>query len=1131
MRLEKYILLVGALLTGLGIFSQTTLDTIEISKDSYVRSNSTGSNYGTSGNFYAYYNVTPYSWRGYLEADFSSIPENAIVISAELELYSTWGVSTYSHPMYLQRTEASWTETGITWSNQPTVSTSDQISVPDDDVDQNGWHSIDVKDHVQEMVNYPDLNHGWCLRVQSESGQTRGRSYHSREATSDSVPRIHIEYVFPIEIDGYTQHCTNGNSDGAIVPVVSKGSETYSSYEWFEFDGSGNTTSIESGTNISNAEVEGLDPGLYLLYVEDDEGTTGYRYFAVGEEGEETSVTIHPYHADTAALFGEDCIQSHSNADGNYGDYTYFNATDWSSYHGEAYMKWLMDFDFLLDFNQADLQLVSVSPHYHINPAGCSNGSTVSLVIEYWNYYLLIYNKKLTKDDTVTVAIPETSGNQYRNDTLDLLEFVGYWQGNPDENFGVNMALDAYTCGSNVRLIYANSDYATEASRPKFVLSFEVKPSIITEYYDSLDVGSIEINAPNGELPYHYFISYFDSIPSLDTMWSVVKDSIEVDSVDFFRGNVDNQNFTFQNLKAERYYIAVFDNNGSKLVEHEVIVGPELELLNSEDVDLTGRKIEVTSPETSGYALIDGQIPLNKSGGIEFKIETLGAFAIGMNRMDDSPANDERDMEYAMDFQSNGAFSIFVDDSIYYDDTATTGDIFRMSKVNYEMVFYQNDYEIFRKNISTDLADHYKVEVTFKGPNPVLSQVSKYDYFAEKIRPVLTKSIQTECDLNNGYLQFYPGPYFGTGGSISGSIYVYDADSLTLIDSIVFAGATPSTNMPLDVGRYKVVYTWTNNGGTTTHNWIEYHEIGNAMSWLTLDQYFVYDPGTVNTIETVNFTNNAHAVGINNWPQGDLGWVSYNTKVDKHYQQLGFGSYNSFVPYSNTRFKIVDDQGQNEIELMVFSLMGNSYVHAYDSSGTLITPVFTTYLDGPYLINLKSGSPNQFEAYYNNSSSPFATVDQSNSNSDYKVEVSAIRGSFVDTYVSFCDGVPTSEHCAHLDYELDGNYYVTKNGKLCFVYNEEYNDTLVELNIYDNASNLVATEADFTTANLVHGENRIVLIFDQFDCSDDGFYVLEVINDKGEKFYLRFYYASPGIWTGSFWTQCYTTPGDDNQSE
>ncbi len=103
--------------------------------------------------------------------------------------------------------------------------------------------------------------------------------------------------------------------------------------------------------------------------------------------------------------------------------------------------------------------------------------------------------------------------------------------------------------------------------------------------------------------------------------------------------------------------------------------------------------------------------------------------------------------------------------------------------------------------------------------------------------------------------------------------------------------------------------------------------------------------------------------------------------------------------------------------------------------------------------------------------------------------------------------------CAVLKKKLDGGYYKAINGRLFFRFDEEYYDTGdLTFNIYDDEHSLVSSNAMLPGTiqlQVVYGDNRYHLNTVGCDITPsgalaDGFYILEVINDKNEKWYLRF---------------------------
>jgi hypothetical protein len=103
---------------------------------------------------------------------------------------------------------------------------------------------------------------------------------------------------------------------------------------------------------------------------------------------------------------------------------------------------------------------------------------------------------------------------------------------------------------------------------------------------------------------------------------------------------------------------------------------------------------------------------------------------------------------------------------------------------------------------------------------------------------------------------------------------------------------------------------------------------------------------------------------------------------------------------------------------------------------------------------------------------------------------------------------------AILKRKLDAGYYQCSNGKLMFRFDEEYNDPDAKLSfrIYDDEHDEVGSSSDVIAGHeplVYYGSNYYLLNVMSCDILPEGvlingYYILEVINDKSEHWYLRF---------------------------
>src|SRR5262249_8018176 len=82
---------------------------------------------------------------------------------------------------------SAWTETGVTWNNQPTVTGSPASSAT---VANGTWQSWTVTSRVQAMM--AGTNYGVVLEGTAEGNRHNAEAYQSREGTS--VPELDLTF-------------------------------------------------------------------------------------------------------------------------------------------------------------------------------------------------------------------------------------------------------------------------------------------------------------------------------------------------------------------------------------------------------------------------------------------------------------------------------------------------------------------------------------------------------------------------------------------------------------------------------------------------------------------------------------------------------------------------------------------------------------------------------------------------------------------------------------------------------------------------------------------------------------------------------------------------------------------------
>lgn len=233
-----------------------------------------GTNYGNSQK------IGPYAWtqngilnvvRALLEFDLSGVPANAKISDARLSLYFN-----NSHPdpnkhngsnaFWIRRITSVWNENTVTWNNQPSTTTVNQVNVAQSTSDTQNYLNINVKALVQDIRDNTASSGGFMLQLQDETPYANVLLASSDNADSTLWPQLVVTYYttdscFILRPDG-----DQGKDAeiGSILPDNNFGnSQKISPYAWtqngelnivrglMEFD----LSNIASNATITDAKL------------------------------------------------------------------------------------------------------------------------------------------------------------------------------------------------------------------------------------------------------------------------------------------------------------------------------------------------------------------------------------------------------------------------------------------------------------------------------------------------------------------------------------------------------------------------------------------------------------------------------------------------------------------------------------------------------------------------------------------------------------------------------------------------------------------------------------------------------------------------------------------------------------
>jgi len=158
--------------------------TLTSTADSYVQQGAPTTNSGTATTMLVQPNSAAVR-RSLVNFDLPLTPNGCSVTSASLRLWvsATGG----SRTMYAYQSGGAWTETGVTWNNQP-ATTGSAVGVTS--TAASSWTSWTVTSIVQ--AQYSGSNNGFIVQDSNEGSGTAAQTYHTRENTND--PQLVITY-------------------------------------------------------------------------------------------------------------------------------------------------------------------------------------------------------------------------------------------------------------------------------------------------------------------------------------------------------------------------------------------------------------------------------------------------------------------------------------------------------------------------------------------------------------------------------------------------------------------------------------------------------------------------------------------------------------------------------------------------------------------------------------------------------------------------------------------------------------------------------------------------------------------------------------------------------------------------
>ena len=1091
-------------------------------------------NFGSQDEMRVYYNHSQQisnTFRTFLEFDMSSIPDNALIMSAELTLYPKQIDNAEDHPIYIARvtSDGSWAESTINWDNQPDVK-ADRLSFTHAQTTNTTEHNFDVEDHVQYMVNNPLVNHGWRIRLQQEQGNnSHGIVYHSSEATDVAKrPKLTVEYMLPITCTTEVVHNTAGNTDASLTATIGGGTVLRAIVVYKDEEVAGDPGNITrtlvarlfpDGTTSSNATyntttrvftANNLEPGSYLMLLTDyhrhltgDPKFSAHHRFLVGREGETTECLIGPGYIDNVTLQRDKPTATNplDRENTNYAlDHTKLRIADNPNlYEFASLTRYRCDFDDKLEFSKADLKIDA--DYRFIRFANSSNAVDYNVLTSDWNFQSVTWNTRPGSDPAVFVHTPNSEhiGQSHTPrseiDTVSLLNLIAHWQDNPTPsgNYGFEMVLDTYGQSEYAQRTYVSS---YQLRKNYLRLEFTVKEPISSTFDDASNTGTITVNAPDGDLPYTYLISQAP-IGTLQSIWDAIKDSTFVDSADFFQGDINSKSYQFEDLTSDEYYVAVFDNNGVKIQDESILVNTEVIFASATGLTISSDRLIERVVGASGTTSARIQAELMKDsdwGGIQFEVDQLDEMYIGFNATPNTEATTTADFDFGLKIESNGGYRIIRNGV----EGAVLGQVTVGSKVTLDKSFgnyvaFIDNSEVYNSTFSELESKNLFIDVVLVGTSGKL-KVRKFKGGFRRVG-IASKITYPECGQFSGDLTVGLGFFVASSSNCTLTNNNPSGESFV---GTLSSGVYTFSDVP--IGTYTLTTTLTGSPlfGSPVHVTTEQVAIGYVVEWENLYYTSVTPLNTIqqssvlpippsggHVVSTANSTNMT-VVGYPNWVQFETEFPS----------SLLYAI--AFPDNRREKLKLTNQSGENAFQFQL-AAGGINY-----TSGQVSTILSSGMLNAVWRIDQASSS----YALHKDGT----LVDNGNIapgvDAPYHIAIEQVGNPrYIKTIASFCSS-PIIEQYVQPKRSLEGGYFlVPQDDILRFEFTEEY----VPDTTTPTADNLSYIVRDFTGTDLtgglstdfdeIFGDNRFSL-----DVSSlaEGYYVMEIKNQKGEDWFIRF---------------------------
>lgn len=611
-----------------------------------------------------------------------------------------------------------------------------------------------------------------------------------------------------------------------------------------------------------------------------------------------------------------------------------------------------------------------------------------------------------------------------------------------------------------------------------------------SEFNRQINSGSIIVSIPEGQSngPFTYVISKGPMYPELLDVCKSIDDlvgEISFDVEGFVKGKTSELNFRRDGLSLGVYSVGVYNRDGVLIYDDEIKVYPEFNAIENNNTEYIDGFVNTLKDDASlKLDLILRPNYHSNGASLGFEVTHDQEYYIGLVEEFKEVSSPDRMVLSLRKNESKVEVYLFGDLVYSYDEELTIGDDFEIKYHNKRFFLIKNQRFLLwnrRFDFESDLV---------LGVGSMFSNVSIPLILNNLFIPFTLNYSNTDSDCELGKSRLVLDFAGVIGAGVIGNDYnVWLKD---LEGNVVEYNQTDIPN--LSAGIYQVQVSGDYLGHSYSSNFTIYSGVmcgfyqSNQVDLGTTGNSVIGDYG-IAPPET------GEALGSNILGSNQPGWVKFKIaqNIDQFYFELGLTSNPDYgapgYPNYQSKFSIYK-LGQNQ--------------------GTIIVPDVNQVFVNPNMeIVIKRDGQGYLEILQG-SSLIYSGIVSDQRWFVWLRQLGDFEG--VEDVVTSFKCASGSEVYAETTYEMNGFYHVVNDGKLRFVYEEEYNSAnQLKFNIYNDRNDVVKTQANYAAINTKLGDNYLTVDLSNLGgYSNNGFYYLEIINEKKEKKYLRFYLINKG---------------------